>query len=66
LKKFREFGWLNSVIARMAFTFAASKNSREGARPPRTISSIRSIRHVTTHYSAPEIGALVQASEKVC
>jgi hypothetical protein len=22
--------------------------------------------HVTTHYSAPEIGALVQASEKVC
>jgi integrase len=23
-------------------------------------------RHVTTHYSAPEIGALIQASEKVC
>jgi hypothetical protein len=22
--------------------------------------------HVTTHYSAPEIGALIQASEKVC
>ena len=22
--------------------------------------------HVTTHYSAPEIGALIEASEKVC
>ncbi|MGP0054453.1 MAG: site-specific integrase, partial [Steroidobacteraceae bacterium] len=22
--------------------------------------------HVTTHYSAPEIGALIQASERVC
>ena len=22
--------------------------------------------HVTTHYSAPEIGALMEASEKVC
>ena len=23
-------------------------------------------RHVTTHYSAPEIGALIAAAEKVC
>jgi hypothetical protein len=22
--------------------------------------------HVTTHYSAPEIGALIEASDKVC